>query len=114
MHPRPLFPRREFLKTATASLAAAAISTAQEPASPPSSRTVLEPFDYHGVRLLPSRWLDQVQTARNYYFSLTNDDILQGFRAAAGLPAPGTPLGGWCEHDTSPIFGQWLSGMARL
>ena len=79
-----------------------------------SSRTRIEPFDYQGVRLLNSRWQQQIQENRAYYLSLTNDDILKGFRAAAGAPAPGTTLGGWCERDTSPIFGQWLSGMARL
>src|SRR6185312_4271568 len=63
---------------------------------------------------LKSPWQQQVGHAREYYFGLTNDDILRGFRAAAGLPAPGTTLGGWCEKDSSPIFGQWLSGMARL
>jgi hypothetical protein len=66
------------------------------------------------VRLLDSRWQQQLQQNRAYYLSLTNDDILHGFREAAGLPAPGMPLGGWCASNSSTVFGQWLSGMARL
>jgi uncharacterized protein len=104
--------RRDFLM---ASAATALAAQAQQTPSPESAgRILIEPFNYQGVKLRKSRWLDQVNTARDYYFSLTDDDILHGFRAAAGLPAPGTPLGGWCDRDSSPIFGQWLSGMARL
>jgi len=79
-----------------------------------ASRIKLQTFDYRGVRLLKSRWLEQVRQARDYYFALPDDDILKGFRASAGLAGPGATLGGWCERDSSPIFGQWLSGMARL
>lgn len=103
--------RRDFLKAAP--LAAAALAPAA-PQSTASTRSRLQTFDYQGVRLLPSRWQEQVRQARDFYFALPDDDILKGFRAAAGLPAPGTTLGGWCEKDSSPIFGQWLSGMARL
>ena len=106
--------RRDFLKAASAAAGMAAVHAQEPSAAAGSSRIRLEPFDYQGVRLLKSRWLDQVQAARDYYFALTDDDILKGFRLAAGLPAPGTTLGGWCERDSSPIFGQWLSGMARL
>jgi hypothetical protein len=101
--------RRDFLKAAPVALSV--IARAQDPATT-SARILLQPFDYQGVRLLPSQ--QQVQQARDSYFALPDDDILKGFRAAAGLPAPGTALGGWCERDSSPIFGQWLSGMARL
>jgi len=104
--------RREFLGTIP--LGAGMMARAVQAAPEPDSRIRLETFEYRGVRLLPSRWLDQVRQNRDYYFALADDDILKGFRAAAGLPAPGTTLGGWCERDSSPIFGQWLSGMARL
>jgi DUF1680 family protein len=72
------------------------------------------PFDYQGVQLLPSRWQRQMAAARAFYLGLSDDDILHGFRKAAGLAAPGAPLGGWCGDDSSMVFGQWLSGMARL
>ena len=99
--------RRDFLKAVPA--AAAMLASAQT-----SSPIRLEPFDYEGVRLLDSPWLRQVQSARQFYLALPDDDILHGFRAAAGLPAPGEPLGGWARTTSGGIFGQWLSGMARL
>ena len=104
--------RRDFLKAAP--VAAGLLASAAPAPSSNSSRIVLQPFDYQGVRLLKSRWLDQVQGAREFYLGLSDDDILHGFRAAAGLPAPGQALGGWARTDTSGIFGQWLSGMARM
>jgi uncharacterized protein len=87
-------------------------SPAQPVANP--SLVKLEPFDYHGVRLLESRWLTQFTSARDYYLSVSDDDILCGYRTAAGLPAPGHTLGGWCAKNSDEIFGQWLSGMARI
>ncbi len=108
-------PRREFLKTmaATGVLAGVPRSLAGGWAAvtPPNK---IQTFNYDGVRLGKSRWNDQYLRARDFYFNVSNDDILQGFRAAAGLPAPGKPLGGWCEKDTSVVFGQWLSGMSRM
>lgn len=106
--------RRSFLKAASGAVGWAAYAAQESPSSTGSSRARIEPFEYSGVRLLDSRWKQQIQQNRDYYLGLANDDILKGFRGAAGLPAPGTTLGGWCERDTSPIFGQWLSGMARL
>jgi DUF1680 family protein len=101
--------RRSFLKTASA----AALSVNASAAAPAQANR-LETFDYSGVRLLPSRWTEQIDTARAWYMSISDDDILHGFRVAAGLPAPGKPLGGWCKQDSATVFGQWLSGMARL
>jgi DUF1680 family protein len=117
--------RRDFLKSAPAGawiLAQAA--RGQTRSSVPDSRIKLESFNYRGVRLRQSRWQSQVQNARDFYFNISNDDILQGFRAAAGLPAPGKPLGSewisrmgrasWCQTNSATVFGQWLSGMARM
>ncbi len=100
--------RRTFLKAA--SIGATMLARPAEAAA----RNLIEAFDYDGVRLLPGRWRQQVLTAREFYLGLSNDDILHGFRAAAGLPAPGQPLGGWCRQNSATVFGQWLSGMARL
>ncbi|MBN2182587.1 MAG: glycoside hydrolase family 127 protein, partial [Sedimentisphaerales bacterium] len=71
-------------------------------------------FDYRGVTLLDSRWKDQFLLGRNYYLNESEDNILHGFRKAAGLPAPGQPLGGWCRVNSDMVLGQWLSGMARI
>ena len=83
-------------------------------ARPTQVSPVLGTFEYNGVRLLPSMFQAQVAHARDVYFGLSNDDILKGFRRAAGLTAPGNDLGGWCAETSAPIFGQLLSGLSRL
>jgi len=116
-------PRRDFLK----SVPPAAFVLAQSPQGPSvrntrpvgqaqdaASRIVLEPFDYQGVELGDSRWKGQYESAREYFVALSEDDILKGFRAAVGLPAPGETLGGWCSRNSNSVFGQWLSGMSRM
>src|SRR5580765_2936558 len=108
--------RRDFLKAAPASaLLVHSVANAQMPASGTAAVTrKLDAFDYHGVRLRPSRWQQQFESGRNFYLNLSNDDILYGFRAAANQKASGKPLGGWCGVDSSITFGQWLSGMSRI
>ena len=64
--------------------------------------------------LLPSRQLGQIQRASETYLSLPDNDLLHGFRQAADMPAPGKSMGGWCGRDSSVIFGQVISGLARL
>jgi hypothetical protein len=71
-------------------------------------------FDLREVRLLPGPLLTQYERARAFYFNVDDDAILKGFREIAGLPAPGNEMGGWCARDSSEVFGQWLSGMARI
>jgi hypothetical protein len=83
-------------------------------AAQPKSRVALEPFDYRGVTLHDSQWKTQYLAARDFYLNVPDDDILKGYRVAVGLPAPGETLGGWCKVNTDEIFGQWLSGMARM
>ena len=100
--------RREFLKAAPL----AAYGLTRTAAASATSR--LDVFDYEGVRLLAGPWQSRVQSGRDFYFHVEDDDILHGFRAAAGRKAPGKPLGGWCGVDSGTVFGQWLSGMARL
>jgi len=113
-------PRRDFVLALPAALGASQIvrgvaSGIRVTAPSAAAGNVrLEPLDYRGVRLGPSRWRQQFQAARDYYYGISDDDILQGFRAAAGLPAPGTPLGGWCQRNSYTVFGQWLSGMSRI
>ncbi len=108
--------RREFMKAAPATTWLLAQTARTAPSQPPesSSRIKLEPFDYRGVKLGESRWQKQYQSARDFYFSVSDDDILHGYRAAAGLSAPGKALGGWCRENSSTVFGQWLSGMSRM
>ena len=80
----------------------------------PKAPGLLEPFDYQGVTLLPGPFRDQAERAAEVYGGLPDDDILKGFREAAGLPAPGQGMRGWCRSSSSTIFGQLLSGLVRL
>jgi DUF1680 family protein len=110
-------PRRDFLKTIPAGVGAFAY--AQEAFGLASSisgpgKNLLESFGYQAVQLLDSRWKQQIQDARDFYFNLSNDDILHGFRAVAGLSAPGKPLGGWARVSAGGLLGDWISAMARL
>ncbi len=107
-------PRRDFLKGAVA--AAGLLPHLKAMGSPAGStaKTLLEPFDFEGVRLGASHWQEQFQMGRDAYFAVSNDDILHGYREAAGLAAPGKALGGWCRRNSNTVLGQWLSGMARI
>jgi len=115
-NPSAQFTRRDFLRMAAALPGALAVPGSLGAATLPlaGGPAVLEPFDYRDVRLLPSRWRDQYQQTRDYYHTVSDDDILNGYRVAAGLPAPGKPLGGWCARNSDEVFGQWLSGFSRM
>ena len=113
--------RRDFVKMAAgASLAPSVLRASQVLNALPTktagfaARVYLEPFDYQGVGLLDGMLKSQYDRTREYYYKIPNDDILKGFRERAGLPAPGQPMGGWAQESTSGVFGQWLSGMARM
>ena len=111
-----LITRRDFVKVAAVAGSALAFpaANAQAEAKEDLSANKIWPFDFQGVKLGPSRWQKQFQSARDFYFGVSNDDILHGFRKEAALPAPGQPLGGWAERNSSVVFGQWLSGMSRI
>lgn len=109
--------RRSFLVAAgtTSLLARHPLLAATVPTPPDTTaRLRLQTFDYRNVRLLPSRFEQQVRATRELYFNLSDDDLLKGFRRQAGLPAPGNDLRGWSSKNTGATFGQWISGMARL
>src|SRR5258707_15125724 len=108
----PAMSRRDFLGTVT--LASAALTSGAAFGALPSDggtassgKILLQPFDYVGVKLRPGRWQKQYANARDFYLGLSDDDILHGFRAGAGLPAPGKTLGGWTSRDSYEVFGQW-------
>jgi DUF1680 family protein len=95
--------------------AQSAESTAPGNQTTPYRKVVLQPFDYTGVTLRQSPWQQQVSSGRDFYYGLSNDDILHGYRAAAGVAsAPGRALGGWCSPNSNTVFGQWLQSMARM
>ncbi len=74
----------------------------------------IEPFDYRGVTLESGPLKQQVDEVRAFYLAIPDDDLLKGFRTRAGKPAPGKDLGGWYGSDTFLVFGQIVSGLARL
>jgi uncharacterized protein len=84
------------------------------PGAAPKGLRKLDVFDYHGVTLDGGRMRLQLDDVRDYYLRIPNDDLLKGFRQRANLPAPGKDLGGWYSTDTFHVFGQILSGLARL
>ncbi|MFI5011570.1 MAG: beta-L-arabinofuranosidase domain-containing protein [Hyphomicrobiales bacterium] len=90
------------------------VTVAPSPAIPAAGKMLLDVFDYRDVRLLPGRFLTQVEQARSFYGGLSNDSILKGFRRQAGLPAPGEDMKGWASATCAGIFGQLVSGMVRL
>jgi DUF1680 family protein len=127
--------RRNFVKTLAASSLAPFVSKVTLAADKTQnsvsskddliSRCRLQPFNYEGVRLSAGMLNAQFRATRDYYFAIPDDDILKGFRQRAGMRAPGKDLGGWysgepavvrwwSKGDTYNVFGQWLSGMARL
>ena len=75
---------------------------------------LLQPLDYVGVTLDDSPVRLVLDETKAFYLGLANDDLLKGFRARAGRPAPGKNLGGWYTDDVFHVFGQLLSGLARL
>ncbi len=59
----------------------------------------------------------QAQLAGDFYLALSEDNLLNGFRRRAGLPAPGKPMGGWYDPDGfagAHPFGQYVSALARM
>ena len=91
---------------------AGAVCLADQPE--PQGARLIEPFDYRGVTLNDGPLLRQVQQVRDYYLRVPNDDYLKGFRQRAGYPAPGADLGGWYSDGIFHVFGQVLSGLARM
>ena len=115
--------RREFLGAVGALapvvqgvLSAQSAAAAETPAkTTPYQKVAIEPFDYSGVSLRPSFWQRQATAGRDFYLGVSNDDILHGYRVAAGTAdAPGRALGGWCSPNSNTVFGQWLQSMARM
>ena len=113
--------RRTFLTSAAAASAAVPnLSRGQVPVADRKADSrlkvpvKLDTFGYQGVRLLPSFFAQQMEQTRDRYYELSNDRILKGFRERAGMRAPGLGLDGWCSRTSAVVFGQWLSGMARM
>ncbi len=77
---------------------------------------VLQPFSYADVTLTGGPVAAQAQFSREFFLAIPTDDILNGFRLRAGLPAPGKAMGGWYDPNDFAggcTLGQWISALAR-
>jgi DUF1680 family protein len=77
----------------------------------------LHAFDLKQVRLLDGFCKAAQEANRRYLHSLDSDRLLYCFRATAGLPAPGKPLGGWEEPKCEVrghFVGHYLSACALM
>ncbi|HEX5052974.1 MAG TPA: beta-L-arabinofuranosidase domain-containing protein [Planctomycetota bacterium] len=84
-------------------------------ARPPATAVQrLEPLGLRNVSLDGGTLRAAADRARAFWLRVPNDDLLMGFRARAGLPAPGADLGGWYSNDVFHVFGQCLSALARF
>jgi DUF1680 family protein len=84
--------------------------------SPSPAQIALQAFTYHDVTLTDGPLAEQAQFAREFYLDIPNDNLLNGFRLRAGLPAPGKPMGGWYDPQAFAAgcaFGQYVSALAR-
>ena len=80
-------------------------------------RMALEPFDQREVQLLSGPCKTAMDTNLKYLLELDVDRLLYNFRVNAGLPAPGTPLGGWEAPDVEVrghFTGHYLSACSLL
>ncbi len=128
---KPCVSRRTFLKTATASTAAAYAARVL-PAWAAVDRggiavnTPLTTFAYSDVELLSGPMKRQFEENHARFLNLDDDRLLKVFRQVAGLPAPGEDMGGWYDLTGFSLerndfhgfiaghsFGQYLSGLAR-
>jgi uncharacterized protein len=76
----------------------------------------LDELHYAQVTFEPGPVERQIRENRQLVLNLDEDALLRPFRQRAGLPAPGSDLGGW--YDTyafapGATFGQWMCALAR-
>lgn len=91
------------------------LSAKAAPASPRPADW-LQAFNYSNVTLTAGAVASQAEVTREFYLAVPNDNLLNGFRLRAGLPAPGKPMGGWYDPENFAggcTFGQLVSALAR-
>ncbi len=87
----------------------------------------LQEFGYDQIRVTAPIPVRQQANVVDILLGLSDDSLLQPFRAIAGRPAPGANIGGWYEYLATydvhhgdagfapgHALGQWISAMARL
>src|SRR5579859_1628401 len=113
------WPLLGILTTLCAPMHAQTRAAAQQTGSDVAHRQsgLLQPFAYREVTLTGGPLGAQAEGARAFYLALSDDNLLNGFRKRAGLPAPGKPMGGWYDPDGfagAHSFGQYVSALARM
>ena len=64
----------------------------------PAKSNVVQSFDFGDVQFLPGLMYDEFREIKDYFMSLSNDDMLYGLRLKEGIPnPPGKAIGGWYE-----------------
>jgi uncharacterized protein len=115
----PDLTRREFVQIGT-SIAALiscgkAWSAIPQPDRDFEHGNPLREFSYGDVVFSPGPHQAQLEQTHSVLVNMNEDSLLRPFRLAAGLPAPGSDLGGWySDFEFGPeTFGQWLSALSR-
>jgi uncharacterized protein len=111
--------RRKFLQASAAALSRSLLDQASALASTPteSSRELLHEFPYGTVTLTGGPLKQQYDRIHASYLALDNDRLLKVYRQRAGMPAPGSDMGGWYDTDgfvPGHSLGQYISGLARI
>jgi DUF1680 family protein len=88
----------------------------------PAPRTILRQLPYGAVRLYGLKGA-QFRATQRFLLDVSTDTMLKPYRELAGLPAPGTDIGGWYDNFPTDWFGrgfapghclgQWISALAR-
>jgi DUF1680 family protein len=109
--------RREALKAGALLLCGGALSAAgARRALAAEAAAPLAELGYAQVKFEPGPVHDQAHENHQLVLNLDENALLRPFRERAGLPAPGSDLGGW--YDTyafapGATFGQWICALAR-
>jgi hypothetical protein len=94
--------------------AAAAIALG---AAAPAPRRKLHEFAYSQVKLTGGPLAAQYGRMQAHFLKLDEDRLLKVYRQRAGLPAPGTDMGGWYDTEgfvPGHLIGQFISGLSRF
>jgi DUF1680 family protein len=122
---KPMISRRQLLKTASVSLAAA-VCPVPSLLADDGRPEPLEQFGYGDVQLAPGKPRAQFEQTQAVILGMNVDSLLKPFRLRAGQADPGPDMGGW--YDEVPwrftaagwqgfcpghAMGQWISALAR-
>lgn len=76
---------------------------------------VVQSFDFGDVQLLPGLMFEEFKEVKDYFMSLSNDDMLYGLRLKEGIPnPPGKAIGGWYDILSALTLPQWISSYSRM